>query len=79
MVRKAVPSETEKKVLIKSRRRCCICFWLEGIDKVQKGQIAHLDGNNENMADSNLAFCAYRTTTSTTERRVCRKDLSKRR
>ena len=56
MTRKRLPSETEQHVLISSRRRCCLCFWLEGVDEVQKGQIAHIDQNNQNAARDNLAF-----------------------
>ena len=54
--RKALPLPTERAVLVKSRRRCCLCFWLEGIDEVQRGQIAHLDHNRENHNEDNLCF-----------------------
>ena len=57
--RKAIPNEVQKNVLIKSRRRCCLCFGLEGRDEDQKGQIAHLDGDNENAAEDNLAFLCF--------------------
>jgi len=56
MARKQTPSKTEQQVLLKSRRRCCLCFWLDGVDKVQKGQIAHLDQNNQNAQEGNLVF-----------------------
>lgn len=56
MVRKAISPETQMQVLTKSRRRCCLCFWLEGIDELQKGQIAHLDRDSENAVESNLVF-----------------------
>lgn len=56
MARKAIPEETQVNVLLKSRRRCCLCFWLKGEDEVVKGQLAHLDGNNENAAEDNLVF-----------------------
>jgi hypothetical protein len=59
MARKPIPTETQKNILTKSRRRCCLCFWLEGKDEVQKGQIAHLDGNNENADEDNLAFLCF--------------------
>src|SRR5690348_12343284 len=59
MARKPIPGETQKNILTKSRRRCCLCFWLEGLDEVQKGQIAHLDGDNENAAEDNLAFLCF--------------------
>lgn len=56
MARKAIPDETQATVLLKSRRRCCLCFWLKGEDDVKKGQLAHLDGDNENAAEGNLVF-----------------------
>jgi hypothetical protein len=56
MTRKVIPDDTQKNVLTNSRRRCCLCFWLEGKDEAQKGQIAHLDRNNENAAEDNLVF-----------------------
>jgi hypothetical protein len=46
----------ERAVLVKSRRRCCLCFWLEGIDEVQRGQIAHLDNDAANNKLDNLCF-----------------------
>ena len=54
--RPSIPLPNERAVLIKSRRRCCLCFWLEGIDKVQRGQIAHLDHDKTNMNEDNLCF-----------------------
>jgi hypothetical protein len=56
MARKAIPDATQASILLKSRRRCCLCFWLKGEDEVKKGQLAHLDGDNENAAEDNLAF-----------------------
>jgi|JI10StandDraft_1071094.scaffolds.fasta_scaffold38193_4 hypothetical protein len=56
MARKAIPDATQADILLKSRRRCCLCFWLDGEDGVKKGQLAHLDGDNENPAEDNLAF-----------------------
>lgn len=54
MARKSIPDATQANVLLKSRRRCCLCFWLKGEDEVKKGQLAHLDGDNENAAEDNL-------------------------
>lgn len=54
--RPSLPLPIERAVLIKSRRRCCLCFWLEGIDEVQRGQIAHLDHDNTNYNEDNLCF-----------------------
>lgn len=59
MTRKAITEDVQKSVLTKSRRRCCLCFWLDGRDEVQKGQIAHLDQNNENAEEDNLAFLCF--------------------
>lgn len=56
MARKRVPPDVEMKVLTSSRRRCCLCFWLDGIEHRVKGQIAHLDQNAENSDFGNLAF-----------------------
>lgn len=51
-----VPPTTETEVVKTSRRRCCICFGLNGDYTVKKGQIAHLDGNPRNNHIDNLAF-----------------------
>ena len=44
----AISTEIEKPVALKSRLRCRICFWLDGVDAVKKGQIVitgkHLTG-----------------------------------
>lgn len=56
MTRKPIPDSVQCSILLKSRRRCCLCFWLEAIDEVQKGQIAHVDQNNENSDEENLVF-----------------------
>jgi hypothetical protein len=59
MSRKPIPESTQTEILLKSRRRCCLCFWLKGEDEVKKGQFAHLDGNHENAAEGNLAFLCF--------------------
>jgi hypothetical protein len=57
--RKPTRSTVETKVLVDSRRRCCICFGLSR-DVYQKlGQIAHLDQNRANDKLSNLAFLCF--------------------
>ena len=56
MTRMAIPDAVQANILLKSRRRCCLCFWLLGEDEVKKGQLAHLDGDNENAAEDNLVF-----------------------
>lgn len=57
--RKKISADTQKQVLLKSRRRCCLCFWLEGVDDVVKGQIAHLDQDASNNRFENLAFLCF--------------------
>jgi len=54
--RSKIPIPIERTVLIKSRRRCCLCFWLDSIDENQKGQIAHLDQDRNNNNEDNLCF-----------------------
>lgn len=51
------PTATETNVLVKSRRRCCICYGLERDDEFKKaGQIAHLDRDPSKADEDNLAF-----------------------
>lgn len=59
MTRKPIPESTQNAILLKSRRRCCLCFWLQGRDEVLKGQLAHLDSNPDNNAEDNLAFLCF--------------------
>lgn len=56
MGRKVISDCIQTSILLKSRRRCCICFWLQGHDDIRKGQIAHLDQNNENADEDNLVW-----------------------
>mgnify|MGYP003108983378 CR=1 FL=1 len=58
--RKKIPAEVQKQVLLNSRRRCCLCFWLDGVDEVVKGQIAHLDQNASNNDMENLGFLCFK-------------------
>jgi hypothetical protein len=59
MARKPISADTQKVILLKSRRRCCLCFWLESRDEVLKGQFAHLDNDPENNAEDNIAFLCF--------------------
>jgi hypothetical protein len=59
MVRKPLPKNIETTVLIRSRRRCCICFGLDRDTRLKSGQIAHLDKNSGNHAEANLAFLCF--------------------
>lgn len=49
-------SEIEMRVLLQSRRRCCICYGLSKDAEVKQGQIAHLDRDPSNTTEDNLAF-----------------------
>jgi hypothetical protein len=54
--RKPVPPKIETDILIKSARRCTLCFHLFGDLSEKQGQIAHLDKDRSNFAAGNLAF-----------------------
>lgn len=54
--RKKVPDAIQAEVLVKSRRRCCVCYGLSHDEEIKPGQIAHLDQNPANGEDDNLAF-----------------------
>lgn len=56
MARKPIPKSTQTSIILNSRRRCCICFGLNRDTSLKSGQIAHLDRNNSNNAEDNLAF-----------------------
>lgn len=56
MARKAISDAVQARILLRSRRRCCLGFWLNGEDDIKQGQLAHLDGDNENSAAGNRAF-----------------------
>jgi len=59
MARKKVPLDVEKEVLVRSRRRCAICFGLNRDTTIRQGQIAHLDGRNSNNDSENLVFLCF--------------------
>jgi hypothetical protein len=54
--RRRILSGVETAVLMKSARRCALCFHLNGDLMEKRGQIAHLDGNRSNRAEDNLAW-----------------------
>lgn len=54
--RRKIPAGHETAVLVKSARRCLLCFHLNGDLGEKHGQVAHLDGNRSNAAEDNLAF-----------------------
>jgi hypothetical protein len=57
--RKRVADAIQAEVLVKSRRRCCVCYGLKRDLKIKQGQIAHLDQNSANNIESNLAFLCF--------------------
>ncbi len=58
MPRKRIPitEEVEKSVLLASRRRCCICYYLQNRDEERKGQLAHLNGDPSNSSFDNIVW-----------------------
>jgi hypothetical protein len=56
MDRKALPVDTMTAVLLKSARRCALCFHLKGELDEKIGQIAHLDNDPSNSEEDNVAF-----------------------
>lgn len=48
--------EVELFVLDRSRRRCALCFGINGDLREKYGQIAHLDQDRSNNGEDNLAF-----------------------
>lgn len=57
--RKKISADVEASLLIQSRRRCCICFGLEGDLQIKPGQIAHLDKDRQNNKLANLAYLCF--------------------
>jgi hypothetical protein len=72
--RKPIPRKTQAAVMIQSRGRCALCFhWYDDLS-VKAGQLAHIDRNRANHAETNIAFLCqphhdqYDTTPSQTKR-----------
>lgn len=59
MERPKLPKNVETAILMKSARRCALCFYLYGDLSVKRGQIAHLDHNKRNNKEDNLAFMCF--------------------
>lgn len=59
MTRKGIPPHVEESVLVLCRRRCCLCYGLNRDIGIKTGQIAHLDGRNDNNDLDNLAFMCF--------------------
>jgi hypothetical protein len=56
MSRRAISKSTETSVLLRSRRRCCICFGLNRDLRLKPGQIAHLNQKCDDNREDNLAY-----------------------
>lgn len=57
--RKRLRADTEKEVLVRSRRRCALCYGLKGDFTEKIGQIAHIDQNRSNDSLDNLAWLCF--------------------
>ncbi len=71
--RPKIPTPVETEVLVKSGRRCALCFGLQGDETEKPGQIAHIDQNRSNNTFGNLCWLCqvhhdqYDSTTSQTK------------
>lgn len=54
--RRSIPKDLEAKILMRSARRCCLCFYLDDDVNEKLGQLAHLDRDGSNNSEDNLAF-----------------------
>lgn len=54
--RKSVPDLVQTAVLLRCARRCCLCWGLSRDFTEKRGQIAHLDHDPSNSAESNLVY-----------------------
>ena len=59
MARTPVKPAVQAEVLLKSRRRCCVCYGLNRDTSLKAGQIAHLDQNAKHGGEDNLAFMCF--------------------
>ena len=56
MTRRLIPPVVQADVVIKSRRRCPLCVFLDGNESERPGQIAHLNGDNSDSRFENLVW-----------------------
>ncbi|WP_437576861.1 HNH endonuclease signature motif containing protein [Sorangium sp. So ce887] len=54
MPRKALSESVVADLMVKTRRRCCLCVYLEGNGSRKRLQLAHIDRNSSNDAVDNL-------------------------
>lgn len=58
--RPKIPDDVLAEVLLDCRRRCCVCFGLDGDPGIKHGQVAHLDHDRTNNRRENLAWLCLR-------------------
>lgn len=56
MRRKSISPETQKNVLVRCARRCCLCYGLQNDFNEKRGQIAHIDRERTNDSEDNLVY-----------------------
>ncbi|MEI7145473.1 hypothetical protein WCT84_17965 [Pectobacterium brasiliense] len=56
MPRKRISPVTQADVVIKSKRRCPLCVFIDGNETERPGQIAHLNGDNTDDRFENLVW-----------------------
>ena len=59
MKRSRINKAVELKVMTASRRRCCLCVYLDNCDRVRKGQISHLNHDASDSKFENLVFLCF--------------------
>lgn len=58
-VRKKLSEAVAAEILVASRRRCCLCYYLENKRTVCKGQIAHLNRRRDDDRVANLVWLCF--------------------
>jgi hypothetical protein len=56
MARQPIPRPIAGDVLLRSARRCALCYGLDGDLRRKKGQIAHIDQDSTHSTEDNLVF-----------------------
>ncbi len=56
MARKPIPQTVQADVVIKSRRRCALCVFIDNNQSERPGQIAHLNGDHSDNRLDNLVW-----------------------
>lgn len=58
-IRPKIQKEVQREILVRCRRRCCLCYGLKGNFEERIGQIAHIDQNPSNNNLDNLAWLCF--------------------